>query len=112
MDNETNTTTFIDRLVEAYTDNMETMTTIVSERDQLSLLVDIILNNTKLSYSGDDLRIEGESIILEYIKACYPRRYGRRQEDLIFERDKKLEEATNKALEEAKKTKNKKEGTV
>ena len=110
MDNETNTKNFIDRIVEEYIDNTGTMISIISERDQLSLLVDIILNNTKLSYSGEDLRIEGESIILEYIKACYPRRYGRRQEDLIFERDKKLEEATNKALEEAKKTK--KEGTV
>lgn len=103
MDNETtNATNYIDRLVLELINKTDTMICIASERDLLSLLVDIILNNTMLSYSGDDLRIEGESIILEYIKACYPRRYKRRCEDLIVEKEKKLEEA--------KRAKNEKEG--
>ena len=47
--------------------------TITEER--LTILLDLIFNNTGLSYTKNELRIKDDTAILQFIKAIYPDRY-------------------------------------
>lgn len=48
----------------------------------MRVLVNLIINNTRLNYKKDDLHIEYDDIILAFIKACYPVQYRERLEEL------------------------------
>lgn len=47
--------------------------TITEER--LTILLDLIFNNTGLSYTKNELRIKDDTAILQFIKAICPDRY-------------------------------------
>ena len=65
--------------------------------DRLDTLVTLILNNSKTGYGDlNSLRIEDESPMYQFIKACYPSRYESRLSELLEERENRLKkEAEN-----------------
>lgn len=72
---------------------------------RLDCLITLILNNSRLNYDGEGLRIENESAILEYLKAIYKRSYETRIDELKAEREaesKKLEAIKAAKAEKAK----------
>lgn len=52
------------------------------DKSKLELLVDLIMDNVKLSYTGEDLRIANEETVLQFIKCLYPSIYQEKLEEL------------------------------
>lgn len=105
MDNTVNET-WIDKLVDELVDAKNEIANNVVDVNQLYTLIKLILNNASLGYSGENLRIENEISIFEYLKVIAPDSYYRKLNSLKDEREaeiKKLAEA------KAKESKGKKE---
>ena len=98
MDNTVNET-FIDKLIDELVDTKDEVSQLKLKEARLDCLIAIILNNSRLNYGGEDLRIENESAILEYLRAIYKRFYDARLDELKAEREAELEKA--KAKKEA-----------
>ena len=56
-------------------------------------LIDTILDNSKLTYDGEGLRIESDSEMLAIIKAFFSDEYDNRLTQLKAERDQELQKA-------------------
>lgn len=56
-------------------------------------LIDTILDNSKLTYDGEGLRIESDSEMLAIIKAFFSDKYNNRLTQLKAERDQELKKA-------------------
>jgi len=56
-------------------------------------LIDTILDNSKLTYDGEGLRIESDSEMLAIIKAFFSDEYDNRLTQLKAERDQELKKA-------------------
>ena len=52
------------------------------DKSKLEMLVDLIIDNAKLSYTGEDLRIANEETVLQFIKCLYPATYQNKLEEL------------------------------
>ena len=53
-----------------------------AENVQNGVFVKIVLDNTRLAYDGDGLRITDDDVILAYIKSVYPAEYALRLAEL------------------------------
>ena len=60
------------------------------DKSNLEALVHLIIDNAELNYKAEDLRIENEITVLQFIKYLYPNEYKNKLEEL---KNKKL---TNK----------------
>lgn len=97
MDNSTVKEAWIDKLVDELIDAKDTASRLELDSSQLDTLVKIILNNSRLDYGGESLRIDGESAIFAYLMVIYPETYKKRLEELKAARDEEraLIEAAN-----------------
>ena len=97
MDNSTVKEAWIDKLVDELIDAKDKASRLELDSSQLDTLIKIILNNSRLDYNGESLRIDNESAIFAYLMVIYPETYKRRLEELKAPRDKEraLIEAAN-----------------
>ena len=103
MDNTVNET-WINKLVDEFVDSKGDVIRLSISSDQLDTLVTIILNNARLAYNGEGLRIENDTAILEYLRVIYPSYYESKLKSLKDEREAELVELQAKAeAEKAKK---------
>ena len=52
-------------------------------KERLYILIDLIINNTDLSYDKTKLRIDDERAVIDYLKIIAPERYNERYNTLI-----------------------------
>jgi hypothetical protein len=78
--------TWIDKLIDELIDAKDEIAKYKVESNQFNTLARLILNNVRLDYSGESLRIENESAILEYLRVIYPTAYEVRLSNLKDER--------------------------
>lgn len=88
------------KLIDELIDAREELEELRVAQSKLQSLTDVILNHTKLNYSGTDLRLEDEEIILGFIEAFFPVKYVKRKVYLLNERE--IEERDRKEKEEGK----------
>lgn len=91
--------TWIDKLVDELVDAKNDLIEAETGCNQLYNLKEIIFNNVTLDYSGKNLRINNDDVILEYLRAIYPDSYDIALERAICkdkaERACKVEEGSN-----------------
>lgn len=75
MSNFTENENWINKLIDDYADAKTEMIEAAVTSNQLYTLKEIIFNNATLDYSGKELRISNDSVILEYLRAIYPDSY-------------------------------------
>ena len=100
--------TWIDKLVDELIDAKDEVNRLTVHGSQLDVLVDIILNSSRLDYNGESLMLNNESAIFGYLRAIYPITYDKRLNRLKDEREaerKRLEalEAIAKANDQGEK---------
>lgn len=86
--------TWIDKLVDELVDTKDEVSQLRLKEARLDCLISIILNNSRLNYGGEGLRIENERVILEYLRAIYKRSYEARLDELKAEREAELAKVT------------------
>ena len=102
MSNLTENETWIDKLIDELVDTKNEVASQVVGADQLDTLAKLILNNARLDYSGETLRLENETAIFEYLKAIRPETYKYILNKLKTEREAELEKSkAAKAKKEA-----------
>ena len=52
------------------------------DKNNLDILIHLIIDNAELSYSGDNLRITNDDTIIQFIKYLYPDTYKNKLEEL------------------------------
>lgn len=52
------------------------------DKNNLEALVHLIIDNSELNYSGEDLRISNPETVLQFIKYLYPNTYKDKLEEL------------------------------
>lgn len=52
------------------------------ENNYLDLLIDLIINNSRLNYDKNDLRIDNDDTIMQVLKIIAKNKYENRLEDL------------------------------
>lgn len=52
------------------------------DKNNLDILVNLIIDNATLNYKGNDLRISNEETVLQFIKYLYPTIYKNKLEEL------------------------------
>ena len=62
------------------------------DKDAMEFLVELILNNTRLNYDKDELRIEGDNVVLEVIKVLAKAKYEDRLQELQKKENSKKED--------------------
>jgi hypothetical protein len=98
MDNNTVKESWIDKLVDELIDAKDTQASLLkdytyasSERRELekanTRLIDTILDNTRLDYDGEELRINSDTAIIYLLKLLYPDEYSERLKELKEERE-------------------------
>lgn len=99
MDNSTVKEAWIDKLVDELIDAKDTASRLELDSSQLDTLVKIILNNSRLDYDGESLRLDDERAIFAYLMVIYPETYNKRLGELKAAREKEraLFEAANNA---------------
>lgn len=55
------------------------------DKNNLDVLVHLIIDNADLNYNGDDLRIANAETVLQFIKYIYPNTYKDRLKELTKE---------------------------
>lgn len=101
MDNTVNEN-WINNLVDELVDTKNKRTDDAVEINQFYNLLRLIFNNARLDYSGENMRIDNETAIFEYLKIIDPTGYNTRLDDLKIEREAEIE----KIKEERKELKN------
>ena len=93
MNNDTVKETWIDKLVDELVDAKNEITTLTdacacyrAEKRALekanNTLIDTILDNTRLDYDGNELRIDSDTALIYLLKIEYPDEYRERLEEL------------------------------
>ena len=82
--------TWIDKLIDELVNTKDEVSQLRLKEARLDCLISIILNNSRLNYGGEGLRIENESAILEYLRAIYERSYEARLDELKAEREAEI----------------------
>lgn len=103
MDNSTVKETWIDKLVDELVDAKDERSSDAVEINQFYNLLKLIFNNARLGYGGEELRLENETAIFEYLRVIDPTGYEARLNDLKAEREAELARARRNA--EVKKAK-------
>lgn len=62
------------------------------DMDAMEFLIELILNNTRLNYDKDELRIEGDNVVLEVIKVLAKAKYEDRLQELQEKENSKKED--------------------
>jgi hypothetical protein len=101
MDNTVNET-WINKLVDELVDAKDEIARQAVDVDQLYTLIKLILNSATLGYSGENLRIENETAIFEYIKTISSDSYYRKLKSLKDERESELKKLAEAKAKEAK----------
>lgn len=96
MDNTVNET-WINKLVDELVDAKDERSSNAVEINQFYNLLKLIFNNARLGYGGEELRLENETAIFEYLRVIDPTGYETRLNDLKAEQEAKLVEAKAKA---------------
>lgn len=96
MDNTVNET-WINKLVDELVDAKDERSSNAVEINQFYNLLKLIFNNARLGYGGEELRLENETAIFEYLRVIDPTGYEARLNDLKAEREAELAEAKAKA---------------
>lgn len=91
---------WIDKLVDELVDTKNELAFQSVNVDRLYTLIRIIFNNVRLDYSGDNMRIENDSAILEYLRVIDPDAYYKKLNGLKIEREAEI--AKLNAAQEAK----------
>ena len=92
MSNFTENENWIDKVIDELVDAKNDLIDARITSNQLYTLKELVFNNAMLDYSGKELRISNDSVILEYLRAIYPDSY-----DIALTR---LKEAASKKTEE------------
>ena len=98
MDNNTVKESWIDKLIDELIDTKGDVrdlerdyTSLKSEKNELEkaniMFVDTILDNTRLDYDGEELRINSDTAIIYLLKLLYPDEYSERLKELKEERE-------------------------
>ena len=90
MSNVTENETWIDKLIDELIDTKNEVARKVVDADILETLTTLILNNARLDYSGETLRLENETAVFEYLRAIYPNAYAKRLSKLKEEREAEI----------------------
>ena len=102
MNNDTVNETWIDKLVDELVDAKNEVSRLNVSFQQLCDFTRIILNNVRLDYSGEGLRIENDTAILEYLRVIYPSYYKARLDELKIEREAELKKLADAKAKESK----------
>ena len=102
MSNITENETWIDKLVDELVDTKDKVTDLNVKAIRLDVLAEIILNNTRLDYDGEGLRIENESAILEYLRVIRPSFYASKLKSLKDKREAEIQRLAEIKAKEAK----------
>ena len=94
--------TWIDKLVDELVDSKNEISDLRADRANVDLFTTMILNNAGLNYSGDGLRLESDTAILEYLRALYPLSYERKLKELQAEREAEIKKLTEAKAKESK----------
>lgn len=62
------------------------------DKEAMEFLIELILNNTRLNYDKDELRIEGDNVVLEVIKVLAKAKYENRLQELQEKENNKKED--------------------
>ena len=89
MSNFTENETWINKLVNELIDTKDEIANQAVTSNQLYTLIDIIFNNTSLTYYGDSIKIESDNAILDYLMVIAPDAYEKRLKKLKAEREAK-----------------------
>lgn len=101
MDNTVNET-WINKLVDELVDAKDERSSDAVEINQFYNLLKLIFNNARLGYGGEELRLENEKAIFEYLRVIDQTGYEARLNDLKAEREGELAEAKAKAAKAKK----------
>lgn len=82
-----------DRMIESENYMIERLAEAKLESKIMTALIDTILDNSRLTYDGDGLRIESDSEMYAIIKAFFSDEYDNRLTQLKAERDQELKKA-------------------
>lgn len=109
MNNDTVNETWIDKLVDELVDakNEKTdlsvaVTELRGYKDQFDMFIEIVLNNSRLDYDGEGLRIKNEEPIFEYLRVLYPVSYAKTLSALKAEREAELKKLADAKAKESK----------
>lgn len=62
--------------------DIKEMANLFVDKNNLDIIIHLIVDNAKLNYTDDDLRITNEDTILQFIKYLYPDTYNNKLEEL------------------------------
>ena len=63
-------------------DDTKLMMELAIDKNNLDILIHLIIDNAELNYSGEDLRIANAETVLQFIKYIYPKTYKEKLEEL------------------------------
>lgn len=63
-------------------DDFEFVLKLAIDKNNLDALVNLIINNAELNYTGEELRITNEKTIIDFIKFLCPNTYKNKLEEL------------------------------
>ena len=82
---------WIDKLIDELVGAKDEKSRDAVEINQFYNLLKIIFNNARLGYGGEELRLENETAIFEYLRVIDPMGYEKRLNDLKAEREAERE---------------------
>ena len=97
MSNVTENETWIDKLIDELIDTKDEVARQVVAADQLETLARLILNNARLDYSGETLRLDNETAVFEYLRVICPNAYAARLSNLKVEREAEIGTITDQS---------------
>ena len=100
MSNVTENETWIDKLIDELIDTKNEYASQVVDVNQLETLAKLILNNARLDYSGETLRLENETAVFEYLRVIYPTAYAVRLSNLKEEREAEIKRLADQSKPE------------
>lgn len=100
MSNVTENETWIDKLIDELIDTKNEYARQVVDVDQLETLAKLILNNARLDYGGEALRLENETAVFEYLRVIYPNAYAARLSNLKAEREAEIKRLADQSKPE------------
>ena len=91
MSNLTENETWIDKLIDELVDTKNDVADYRVINKQCGILLELIFNNARLDYSGENMRIENEDAIFEYLRVIAPDAYYKKLNSLKTKRDAEIE---------------------
>ena len=101
MDNTVNET-WINKLVDELVDTKNEVAELKIDQCKSENLFALIYSNLRLDYTGESLRIDNDTAIIEYIKAVYTGDYNLKLTRLKEEREAEIKKLAEAKAKEAK----------